>query len=217
MHSIHICIGTLGKQENIDRLLSYLFWEDVQKANVESVYICSQVESIKLRPKAGLMLEYSPLALGCAGARQHMVDYHNGRGLRDEDILIFLDDDIEVTESGWLEKLIAPLYEGYHLSGVEGRKLTKKMPRIDNKHFDYLSGGRLACLGEIFDYKCKFDTQFNPNYFEDADLCFQAKENGFKLACVGDIGLKHLETVNEEISALLETNRAKFYAKWGLS
>jgi GT2 family glycosyltransferase len=205
----------MGNQENIDRLLSYNFWSDASPL-AETVYICSQIESIRLKPKAGLMLEYSPVALGCAGARQHMVNYHRGRGLRHEDILVFLDDDIEITETGWLNKLIAPLFEGYHLSGVEGRKLTKQMPRVDNKRFDYLSGGRLAVLGEVFDYKCAFDMQFNPNYWEDADFSYQAKQHGFKLACVGDIGLKHLETVNEDISELLETNRAKFYAKWGL-
>lgn len=212
---IHVCIATMGNQENIDRLLSYNFWNDVNKV-VENVYVLSQLQAIKLKPRAGLIVEFNAFAMGCAGARQHMVNYFIGKGLKPDDILIFLDDDIEVLEIGWLEKLIKPLSEGFQLSGVEGRKLTKKMPRHERKNFDYLSGGWLACAGEVFIYACQFDEQFFPNYWEDADLSFQAKQHGFKLACVGNIGLKHIESLKADTSELLESNRAKFYAKWGL-
>lgn len=212
---IHICIATMGNQENIDRLLSWDFWHDARH-QVENVYILSQLKPIRLAPKTGLILEYSPNALGCGGARQHMVDYFIGKGLKTDDILVFLDDDIEILETGWLEKLIKPLSEGFQLSGVEGRKLTKKMPRLERKTFDYLSGGWLACAGEVFIYACQFDEQFFPNYWEDADLSFQAKQRGFKLACVGDIGLRHDERLKAGAAELLEQNRTKFYAKWGL-
>lgn len=213
---IHICIATMGKQENIDKLLSWNFWHDVRHT-VESIYILSQVEPIRLQPKPNLILEYNRALMGCGGARQHMVNYFLGKGLKPDDILIFLDDDIEMLQTGWLEKLIAPLAEGYDLSGVEGRKLTKKMPKVDNKRFDYLSGGWLAVKAAIFDYKCSFDERYFPNYWEDADLCYQAKEHGFKLACVGDIGLKHDETLKLGQLELLDRNKALFYEKWGLS
>lgn len=214
--SIFLAIATLGKQENINRLLSAEFWQSIT-GEVESIYILSQLVPIHLKPRYALQIEYSKQALGCAGARQKMVDYFLAKGARPDDTIVFLDDDIEVLSSLWLQGLIAPLYEGYHLSGVEGRKLTKKLPKVDNKHFDYLSGGWLAARAEIFNYKCCFDMQFNPNYWEDADLSFQAKQHGFKLACVGGIGLKHSESLKENTSELLEFNRAKFYAKWSLS
>lgn len=213
--SIYIAIATMGNQDNINRLLSTEFWQSITP-DVELIYILSQTGHIRLNPRRGLAIEYSASPLGCAGARQKMVDYFFARGLKPDDVIIFLDDDIEVLSSQWLQRLIAPLYEGYHLAGVEGRKLTKKMPKIEAKNFDYLSGGWLAARGEVFTYKCRFDTQFNPNYWEDADLGMQAKQHGFKMKCVGSIGLKHDETLKDGQTALLETNRAKFYAKWGL-
>lgn len=209
----HICIATMGNQANIERLLSVFFWAGASKA--ETIHILSQVNPVKLRPKNGLIMEYTPNPLGCGGARQHMVDYLFARSLGKNDVVVFLDDDIEVLSPDWLEKLIAPLHEGYSLSGVEGRRLTKKLPKVDNKHFDYLSGGWLAAKGEVFTYKCRFDERYFPNYWEDADLGMQAKQHGFKMACVGDIGLRHLEKHGEN-GTLLAENRAKFYEKWGL-
>lgn len=212
---IYIAIATMGNQENIDRLMSYKFWHEIT-SQVACIYVLSQVESVKLKPRRGLVVEYTPKPLGCGGARQKMADVFFAMGMKPDDCIVFLDDDIEIVEAGWLQKLIAPLSEGYDMSGVEGRKLTKKMPKVDNKNFDYLSGGWLAARGALFTYKCRFDERFFPNYWEDADLCYQSKQHGFKLACVGDIGLKHEETLKTGQLELLERNRAKFYEKWGL-
>ena len=212
---IYIAIATMGNQANIDKLLGYGFWAAIN-SDVACIYVLSQTSPIKLAPKRGLIVEYAPKPLGCGGARQKMADYFFASGLKPDDAVVFLDDDIEIYSPKWLEKLIAPLSQGYDMSGVEGRRLTKKYPKVDNENFDYLSGGWLATRGALFTYKCRFDERFNPNYWEDADLCFQAKQNGFKLVCVGNIGLKHNETLKDGQLELLATNRAKFYEKWGL-
>jgi GT2 family glycosyltransferase len=212
---IHIAIATLGNQENIDKLLCWNFWHGVAHT-VEIVYVLSQLTPVKLAPKKSLIVEYQAMAMGCGGARQHIVDYLFAHGLNKDDIIVFLDDDIEVIEMRWLERLIAPLAEGYSISGVEGRKLTKKMPKPEKQHFDYVSGGWMATKGEIFTYKCRFDERYFPNYWEDADLCFQAKQHGFKIACVGNVGLKHDETLKIGQLELLEINKKKFYEKWGI-
>lgn len=215
--TVIIAIATLGQQANIDRLLNWNFWADCDKQNV-IVHILSQIDPIRLKPKRGLIVDYSPAALGCGGARQKIVDYHMANGLKENDCIAFLDDDIEVCEIGWLEKLIAPLSQGFAISGVEGRKLSKKLPVIAPKNFDYVSGGWVAIKGEVFLNipRCRFDPQFNPNYWEDVDICYQAKAKGLTIACVGDIGLSHVGELKPHTNALLQENRAKFYEKWGL-
>ena len=202
---IIIAIATLGQQANIEKLLNIFFWNAVSRYDA-TVHILSQIDPIRLKAKRGLIVDYSPAALGCGGARQKIVDYHMAQGLKEDDCIVFLDDDIEVYSPDWLEKLIAPLSQGFAISGVEGRKLSKKLPVIASKDYDYVSGGWCAMRGEVFLSipRCRFDPQFNPCYWEDSDINFQAKAKGLSIACVGDIGLSHVSELKPNTSALLQ-------------
>jgi GT2 family glycosyltransferase len=212
---IHIAIATMGNQDNINTLCSELFWQSIH-GKADSVYILSQVKPIEMSLRWGLFLKYSKQPLGCGGARQVMVDGYLATGLQADDVIVFLDDDIEIMHPDWLPKLIAPLAGDYSISGVEGRKLGAYMPYPQCNEPDYVSGGWCAIRGDVFLDGCRFDDRYFPNYWEDVDLCYQARAKGKRIACVGNVGLRHAEKLPTAINALLENNRAKFYAKWNL-
>lgn len=215
MTQVHIAIATMGKQENIDRLCIPLFWQSIDGI-AASVYILSQIAPVTIPASWNAFTEYRSHALGCGGARQTMVDYYVATGLQANDVIVFLDDDIEVLAADWLSRLIAPLAGEYSIAGVEGRKLTDYMPAIETVNPDYVSGGWCATRGDVWLDGCRFDDRYKPNYWEDVDLCFQARERDKRVTCVGNVGLRHEETLKAGQDLLLARNRARFYAKWGL-
>ena len=161
-----------------------------------------------------LIERYSPHNWGCAGARQRMVDYVISR-FDPDDILVFLDDDVMINHSGWLSKLIHPLVNGYDIAGVDARRILDGWSEECPPEFmTYTSGGRCAISAQVFAAGCEFDPRYMPNYFEDADLCYQAIRKGFKIACVGDIGLEH-RAGSIFPNIVLAQNRTRFLEKWG--
>lgn len=63
------------------------------------------------------------------------------------------------------------------------------------------------------------DEQFSPGNFEDDDYCLRALEAGFKLGIAYDVFISHLgsathKSLGLDHRKLLETNFAKFQAKW---
>jgi hypothetical protein len=213
-----------GNQANIDRLFSDLFWSSVW-GRVESVHVLSQVG--ELHPKGRpnyyvtpiLQLHKAAKNLGCAGGRKALTELLMQLGLQRDDVIVYLDDDIEIEAHDWLIKLVEPLLCGQSISGVAGRDLTEDLltvPVNGRNNADYVSGGWCAIKGHVFLDGCMFDEQYNPNYFEDVDLCFQAREKSMSIYAVGDIGLRHEHLAGEEASKLVDENRLKFGKKWGL-
>lgn len=219
--NIHIAVLTMGNQANIDRLFSDLFWCSVW-GRVTSVQVLSQVGRIepKGRPHyfvyPSLHIHHMPHNLGCAGGRKALTDLLLVLGLKREDVIVYLDDDIEVLAHDWLIKLFEPLLCGYSISGVAGRKLTADLMTSPSLlDCDYVSGGWCAIKGDVFLDGCMFDEQFNPNYFEDVDLCFQARQKDKLIKAVGDIGLRHEHPTDAAMSAIFEKSRETFRTKWG--
>ena len=63
------------------------------------------------------------------------------------------------------------------------------------------------------------DEQFSPGNFEDDDYCLRAIEAGFRLGIAYDVFIHHTgsathKSLNLDYKNLLETNQAKFSAKW---
>lgn len=63
------------------------------------------------------------------------------------------------------------------------------------------------------------DEQFSPGNFEDDDYCLRAIEAGFSLGIAYDVFIHHTgsathKALNLDYTKLLETNQAKFSAKW---
>ena len=61
----------------------------------------------------------------------------------------------------------------------------------------------------------EFDPRFNPNYFEDADLCFQARAAGFRIGTVNNVGLQHNHPADSKPNTeVFDRSRKAFLAKW---
>jgi GT2 family glycosyltransferase len=218
---IHIAILTMGKQAMLDRLLSDLFWESVW-GRVAGVHVLTQGGLIHhAKPYYHvpvLHILHSAENLGCAGGRKALTQrIINDYGHPDERLaIVYLDDDIEVLDAGWLPKLIDPLWTMYSICGVEGRRVQRDgLTVAATDDIDYVSGGWCAIRGDVFAAGCMFDEQFNPNYYEDVDLCFQARMKGMSIRSVGNVGLRHEHPTTPSAATLADLNRGKFLQKWG--
>lgn len=221
---IHLCVATLGKQDMVDRLFSNRLWRSIFN-QVEMIVMVSQLKSVEI-PQPNwvggsyrIMQRVTARNLGCAGARQWMVDYLMAQGLGRDDVIIFLDDDVIVKHVDWLEALVEPLRGEYSISGFDGRDVTPDYLTVTCRdiHPQYLSGGWCAIRGDVFLDGVKFDETFNPCYYEDVDIGFQCQQLGKKMIKVENAGyLEHLHPANSQMAELVMVNREKFRAKWRL-
>jgi len=80
----------------------------------------------------------------------------------------------------------------------------------------------VAFKREVLDRVGFLDEQFTPGNFEDDDYCLRAIEADFKLGVAYDVFIHHTggathKGLNLDYKKLLETNQAKFSAKWSNS
>ena len=128
--------------------------------------------------------------LGCAGGRKYLLKQ---LCLKPDDITVWLDDDIVASGEAWLDALTQPLIDGSaDITGVEGMEV---LPTLYTQPTDraphYVSGGWCAISAKVFLAGVTFDVRFTPNYWEDVDLCFQARSKGFRIVSVKNCGLHH--------------------------
>jgi GT2 family glycosyltransferase len=229
--NIHAAILTQGSQSNLDRLLSPLFWQSVW-GRVVTVWVFNNggepvnVVSPNQHYPSVRYLESDP-NLGCAGGRDFLTrlifrSRFCGEAFGADDAIIFLDDDVQVASEDWIRQLCEPLLGEYSISGVAGRRVTEDVltEAATGDAIDYVSGGWCAIRGDVFLSGVEFDKQFNPCYFEDIDICWQATNKGKKLIAVGDIGLVHDDNPigrdMVKVSKHVLENRVKFANKWGM-
>ena len=233
--NIYVCILTLNRLDSLRRLIegaAFLdgllkpcgIWPEIVVMDQGSTdgtadylrYSSDWVDQVMLNDRN----------LGCAGGRRAIVDRLIDGGLRPIDTVVFLDDDLIADSAEWLMGLMHGFTHGARtpvgIVGVDGRQVTPDWmtaPMVEGLHrryvgyADYVSGGWSAVAGETLLSGVNFDTQFNPNYWEDVDLCYQARAAGWSVYAVGDIGLRH-EHFAAGVSVLLTVNGAKFRAKW---
>ena len=86
------------------------------------------------------------------------------------------------------------------------------------KEVDYISGCSIMVRR---DFWCKiggFDERFAPAYYEDADLAFQARANGYRVVYQPLSVVTHFEGVSHgadlAVGQYMEINRSKFREKW---
>lgn len=215
---ITICIATLLGDENLKKLLTPLFFEGLDFNDFQNTRILVLAQEVPARfiPDRRVHISNVPENHGCGGARQLMVDM-SLMGMKANDIFVFLDDDIEVTDKMWLCQLTYPINEqGANICGVEGMRITPDyltVPERDNP--DYVSGGWCAIGIEVFNDGVSFDPRFFPNYFEDVDLCLQARAAGHRIAIAPQVGLKHDHT-GQGNHDIFERSRQAFRAKWSM-
>lgn len=154
--------------------------------------------------------------LGCAGGRKYLLKQ---LPLKEGDITVWLDDDIVASGDVWLDALIQPILNGQaDITGVEGMEVlptfyTQPTPTDSpDRPPHYVSGGWCAISAKVFLAGVTFDVRFTPNYWEDVDLCVQARGKGFRIAKVDNCGLFH--QAHPGNPQAFEYSRAQFMHKY---
>jgi len=85
---------------------------------------------------------------------------------------------------------------------------------------DYGSAAALMVSAELWKATGGFDERYLPMYYEDADLCFEARERGLRVVYEPQAVVVHIEgaTAGNDVGSgykrYQEKNRSKFVAKW---
>lgn len=88
------------------------------------------------------------------------------------------------------------------------------------REVDYGSAAALMVSAELWREVGGFDERYLPMYYEDADLCFQARERGWRVLYEPEAVIVHVEgaTAGNDLESghkrHQEQNRPKFVAKW---
>lgn len=228
---IHIAVLTMGNQANLDRLFSDCFWQSVW-GRVVCIWVLNnggEAVIIESPNEHYPSVRYIPCLanLGCAGGRKLLTEKimksrFCGEPFGAEDVIVYLDDDVQVVGHDWLRLLCEPLMGAYSISGVAGRRVTEDVwtEVATGDAVQYVSGGWCAIRGDVFLDGISFCTDYFPNYWEDVHMGLECKAKGKKLIAVGDIGLVHDDNPpNRDMAAVskaITENRIKFAEKWGL-
>ncbi|RZB38068.1 MAG: O-antigen biosynthesis protein [Desulfobacteraceae bacterium Eth-SRB2] len=158
---------------------------------------------------------------------------------------LFLNNDTEVT-GGWLEALLRPF--GNEKVGIVGAKLVYPDGRLQEagnivwqdgtgwnygrgdspdlpqysylKEVDYCSGACLMIRKTLWLDLGGFDKTYAPAYYEDADLCFAARQQGYKVMYQPEAHVVHYEgasagtNINPGHKKYQQVNLEKFREKW---
>lgn len=155
--------------------------------------------------------------LGVAGGRADQIMYLLHNGLEEDDIVVFLDDDIIAKDPDWIGVLTQPIMAGEaDIVGAQGGYVTHKfytLPSPEGDCYpDYVGGGWCAVSGKVFHAGVIHDTRFNPYGWEDVDFCYQAREKGFRIMSISNTGLYHPKHMGD--IGLFNRSRALFMQKW---
>lgn len=128
-----------------------------------------------------------------------------------------------------LRKLPSFFYFSYDFLGFtyffQNISITKKYfyEPIPEKPFEVEqpAGAGILILKDKFIEIGRFDENFFPLYFEDVDLCYRIKENGYKIICNPKLKIKHkiglsLKNMNRtEFFKIYSRNALKYFKKRG--
>ncbi|MEQ9465316.1 MAG: glycosyltransferase [Haliea sp.] len=88
------------------------------------------------------------------------------------------------------------------------------------KEVDYVSGACLMITRALWTHLGGFDSRFAPAYYEDTDLCFAARQAGYKVMYQPQASVFHYEGVSngtdpgKGVKRFQASNREKFCVKW---
>ncbi len=102
-----------------------------------------------------------------------------------------------------------------------GRLADPQQPEFNYvKEVDYISGACLMVPNHLWSKLGGFDTHFIPAYYEDTDLCFQIRKEGYKVILQPRATVTHFEGISNGTDLgsgqkkFQVANRQKFYDKW---
>ena len=86
---------------------------------------------------------------------------------------------------------------------------------------DYVSGAALMIRAELFARFGKFDEHYAPGYYEDTELCFRAREAGYRVVVQPAAEVVHFEgasagtsTTGSGMKRYQAINHRKFFERW---
>lgn len=210
---IHILIATLNAETHLPKLFGKYFWHDVDLYNACVTVLEQETQSTWLSNSLTTphLILQSASNLGCAGARQYLVHAVQPQV---DDRVIFLDDDIYMTKGGWLSHFLHAMTYA-DIVGVAPRRADMTCACTYEARADtmnYVSGGWMGVTGAVLQ-KVEFDALYYPNYYEDVDFCFQAREFGYSLGVVTESGLCHRQHTGNTLA--LQQSAERFLMKWG--
>jgi O-antigen biosynthesis protein len=102
-----------------------------------------------------------------------------------------------------------------------GRGEDPNLPRYAfSRDVDYVSGASMLVRASFFRARGGFDARFAPAYYEDADICFAARADGFRVVYESGSLVVHAEGLSSGtdpeagIKRFQNLNRLKFLEKW---
>ena len=171
---------------------------------------------------------------------------NNGAKVSDTDYLILLNNDTEVFD-GWIDDLLST-FEQHPDAGIVGARLVYPDGKLqeagaiifndgtgwnygrfqnpDDEKFsfvrevDYCSAACVAVKREVWDEIGGFDERFVPAYYEDVDLAFAARANGWKVLyqpktkIVHHEGVSHGTDEDSGLKSYQKVNHMVFVEKW---
>jgi len=124
---------------------------------------------------------------------------NQGIKLSVKDYVICLDND-QIVKKDWLVELHREMDKGFDFVGVEAWKVNSDhMPimRYKNKKqaytVSYVGAGGCLMKRRVLEEIGIYDERFGMAYFEDVDICFRAKEAGYKIGWCDKSIIDHLE------------------------
>jgi GT2 family glycosyltransferase len=140
---------------------------------------------------------------GIIEGHQIQVDWLIAHGLKRDDIVVFLDDDVTPLENGWLYNLIAPILLDPKTVAVTGCYAAMLQPDwsgylLPNPEtpgpVHVVNQSHTAVAAHLFLDGFRFDKKLGRVWHEDLDLCSYARAHGYVVFFVGtaiSIGLMH--------------------------
>jgi O-antigen biosynthesis protein len=161
------------------------------------------------------------------------------------EFVVYLNNDTEVCP-GWLDALMSNFED--ETVGLVGSKLVYPDGRLQEaggivfsdasgwnygrfdhpmsslytyrREVDYVSGAAIAVRKSILDTTGGFDERYAPAYYEDTDLAFEVRRQGFKViyepssVVIHHEGISHGTDLSSGMKAYQGANKQKFFEKW---
>jgi GT2 family glycosyltransferase len=123
-----------------------------------------------------------------------------GLRLATKDYMVCLDND-QIVRSNWLVRLRREMALGYDFVGVEAWEMSARHLHPKKRHIikrsgikiDYVGAGGCLMKRSVLEDIGIFDERFGMAYYEDPDLCYRAKEAGYKIGWYHRPIINHLE------------------------